>query len=181
MSLKAKLVSTIAAFVMVLALMVVGVLAASQGTIQMGGSIQFTASDVIANVTLTSTGMTSNLNKTASYTAETERIQETWTDLNLTFVEGTDIQVSLKVENKATDRSLYVTFTNLPEITTANNVTVTGVTYEDEGSQTVTKGTAVEIAAKSSLTFVFTFAVTDDGNGASGDWTANVSLSNAAA
>lgn len=179
MSLKAKLVSTVAAFVMVLALMVVGVLAASQGTIQMGGSIQFTASDVIADVSLTSTGMTSNLNKTASYTATTETIQETWTDLNLTFVEGTDIQVSLKVENNATDRPLYVTFTDLPEITTANNVTVTGVTYGD--SQNVEEGVAVPITATESETFVFTFAVTDDNNGASGRWTANVKLSNNAA
>ena len=177
MSLKAKLVSSVAAFMLVLALMVVGIFAASSGTVQMGGTISFTATDVVGSITLSSTGnQGGELSETASFTAETETIAENWTEQNLVFAEATDIVVSITVDNDATDRPMYVTFTNLPEITSAKNVTVSGVTYNTD--QSVVKGTAVEVAADSQVTFQFTFAVTSDNNGASGSWAANISLSN---
>ena len=56
MSLKAKLVSSVAAFMLVLALLVVGVLAVPQATINMGGSITFDATDVVGSVSVATDG-----------------------------------------------------------------------------------------------------------------------------
>lgn len=177
MSLKAKLVSSVAAFCLVIALMVVGIFAANTATVQMGGSISFTASDVDATVTLASSGQSGEaLSETETFDASDETATANWTDQNLVFAEATDIVVSITVNNDATDRPMYVTFTNLPEITSAKNVTVSGVTYNTD--QSVVEGTAVEVAADSQVTFQFTFAVTSDNNGASGSWAANISLSN---
>ena len=68
MSLKAKLVSSVAAFCLVLALLVVGILAVPSATINMGGSISFQATDVNATVNITVTGTDEEAQPSKSYT-----------------------------------------------------------------------------------------------------------------
>lgn len=51
MSLKTKLISSISAFVLVLALLVVGVFALPQETFTLGGTINFQAKNVYAEIT----------------------------------------------------------------------------------------------------------------------------------
>jgi len=57
MSLKAKLVSTIAAFCMVICLLSVGIWAASSGTVNIGGTVSFEVTDVNVLIEGTVTGM----------------------------------------------------------------------------------------------------------------------------
>ena len=60
MRLKAKLISTISAFVLILTIVIVGVWAATQANIAMGGTINFQATNVYAKISATITGMDEN-------------------------------------------------------------------------------------------------------------------------
>ena len=183
MSLKAKLVSSIAAFMLVVALMVVGIFAASSGTINMGGSIKFTATDVVGKVDLLTDGNSGDevSKTTGNFDATTQTIAFNWTTagsdgVDLVFVKGQDITVKITVTNSATDRDMYVKFTNLPEILTGENVSVSGVTYGD--SKNVTEGTAIEVSHEAPVVFSFTFSVDSDNLGVTATWSAAMTLSN---
>ena len=131
MSLKAKLVSSVAAFCLVLALLVVGILAVPSATINMGGSISFQATDVNATVNITVTGTDEEKQPSKSYTfnADTDTQPEAWTGLNWNFGEGREITITIVVTNVDTVRQLDVDFT-APADMAASNVTVS-TTGED--------------------------------------------------
>ena len=115
MSLRIKLVSAIAAFMMVLGIFVVAVLAASQASVNLGGSLSFVADDVVARVTGSVTGAQVNpQNLDVTYSSgETVGDETVWEDLNLNFIDHkTAIVFSFTVENLSTERSLTLTFTD---------------------------------------------------------------------
>ncbi len=114
MSLKAKLISTISAFVLILTIVIVGVWAATQANIAMGGTINFQATNVYAKVSATVSGMEENptlptLIFSEGADASEEPDIEQWNNLNLVFnTSGTPIEISVTVENLSTERWLLV-------------------------------------------------------------------------
>lgn len=179
MSLKAKLVSTIAAFVMVLALMVVGVLAATNSTINMSGSISFTAQDIVGTVVLTGDGISDHKEE---FDANKGKETCTWDDLNLSYTSKSDntIELTLVITNNATDgRDIRVTFTKAPAVTNAPAVTVNSV-YGAE-STTVSDSTTFDVENGKPVTVRITFTCSDFNNNIAGTWSSVFTLANVAA
>lgn len=191
MSLKAKLVSTISAFCLVLALMVVGVLAATSGSVGLGGTITFTASDIVGSVTVAyQDAANSPAGQTVSFDASDATVAETWETEALQFTKDKAITVTITIGNDATDRSMWVKFTEgsgqAPVVITgtdATRVTASAITYNDSESQpqTVTSGTAVEIPQGEEYTFTFTLTAADFNDAIEASWSCDFDLSNAAA
>ncbi len=169
MSLKAKLVSSVAAFCLVLALLVVGILAVPSATINMGGSISFQATDVNATVNITVTGTDEKKQPSKSYTfnADTDTQPEAWTGLNWNFGEGREITITIVVTNVDTVRQLDVDFT-APSDMSASNVTVS------------TTGEDTTLAAKNgSVTYTITFKPANENLAVTNaSWTAALVLTN---
>lgn len=186
MTTKAKLVSTIAAFCLVLALMVVGVLAATSATVQLGGSLSFTAKDVVATVKVSATGCTETINGEGDYTKSFTSADETaaWTknDINLTFSnKTTDIVITITIKNDAADRALTVTPT-VPTVTSDQNVSITSVYSYDETSDKTVTATELDVAAGQTVTYKITLHIINPNNGVnstSTSWAAGFALANA--
>ena len=148
MSLKMKLTSTICAFLLILGLVITGVFAVPQATVNLGGTLTFKASDVYARVTGTITGSKEDPTLTPiEFNAGSASGTSTWTN-NLAFKdEGSEITISINVENLASDRPLYVSIVD--SVGTIVNV-----------SKTLTNG-AFELAAGANDTATFTMEVTN--------------------
>ena len=115
MSLRIKLVSAIAAFMMVLGIFIVAVLAANNASVNMSGSLSFDAKDVVARVTGSATGAQINpQNLDVTYSSgDTVGDETVWENLNLNFIDHkTAIVFSFTVENLSIERSLTLTFTD---------------------------------------------------------------------
>ena len=171
MSLKAKLVSVISAFALVLGMLIMGVLAVSQVNVNMGGNISFTADEVYAHVTGNVTGATvppSALDVTYSATQTTGN-DTVWEELNLNFdTSATPVVFSITVENLSTERTLTVTLTDTISAETPNllkTITTTSGAY--------TSGDIITLdpqgQANDTVEFTLTLSVEDK----------NTSLSNA--
>ena len=188
MTTKAKLVSTIAAFCLVLALMVVGVLAASSATVDLGGSISFTASDVVATVSVSTSGAAEDatVNGTGAYTKSFTSADATaeWTknDINLTFAsKDAPIVITITVTNDSDERALTLTAGTLPSVT-GDNISAT-VQYDlnDAGAKNLTTE-AVTVPATQSVDIIMTISITDANASVTGSsWTADFTLANVAA
>ena len=186
MTLKAKLVSTIAAFALVLALLVVGVLAASSASINMSGSLSFTATDVNATVDISVAGNTAagdvgdGTYTFNSATADASK-DVTLSGLAWTFASKTStITLTIVVTNNDETRSLTSTLTPTLTKLAAANVTaaasVTGGEGEADDAQTLTAG--------ESVTYTVTFKITDANKSVSSTaatWSAKLALANVAA
>ena len=143
MKLKAKLISTIAAFAMVLCLTIVGVWAAATVTVNVTGNVSFSPTDVYAKVTGSITGITESgkvYEKTFNADTPDEQANDTWALENITFVKHQDVVITLEVENLDSTRSFKATLTN------NGSGTNTTATVETE---TVT----IAVHEKKSLTF----------------------------
>ena len=186
MTTKAKLVSTIAAFCLVLALMVVGVLAATSATVQLGGSLSFTAKDVVATVKVSATGCTETINGegdyTKSFTSKDATAEWTKENINLTFSnKTTDIVITITIKNDAADRALTVTPT-VPTVTSDQNVSITSVYSYDKTSDETVTATELDVAAGQTVTYKITLHIMNPNNGvnsASTSWDAGFALANA--
>ena len=118
MNLKAKLISSISAFVLLLTILIVSVWAVSQTQVPLGGTINFQATSVYAKVSATVSGMDSNptlptliFSEGEDATPETDI--EKWNNLNLVFnSSATPIEISVTVENLSEELSLGVSITN---------------------------------------------------------------------
>ena len=190
MSLKAKLVSTVAAFVMVLALMVVGVLAASSATVNLGGSISFTSDHVLATVSVSATGAkeSSTVNGQGDYQKKFTAADATatWTkdDIDLSFAsQDTDIVITITVKNDSTERALTLTAETLPGVTGSNIDLVGNVQYSvNSGVATdLAVDTPVTVPATQSVVITMTIELKDAGlSVTNGAWTAAFALANVA-
>ena len=192
MTTKAKLVSTIAAFCLVLALMVVGVLAATSATVNIGGTISFTAQDVVGSVSISSSGdQKSAISGSQSFNAENDDpLTIDLTGKALTFVKAADdtpatITVTLTIKNASTERGMSVQCTTLPALSKQSNVTLTNIKYTnggeptalEQGTQfTIVKATNAETPTTATITF--DLVMTDANLSVSGNWTGAFTLSN---
>lgn len=132
MKLKAKLISTIAAFAMVLCLTIVGVWAAATVTVNVTGNVSFSPTDVNARVQGSITGIAGAEGKTYlhEFNADTpdEQANDTWALENITFIKHTDVVITLKVTNLDSTRKLTAKLEN--KGATVDNVTATLGTTE---------------------------------------------------
>ena len=142
MSLKFKLTSTIVAFFLILGLVLIGVFAAPQATIILGGNLNFKATNVHAKVTGSVSGAENastvdlpdltfmegrDTNAEQTHTANVEK----WGQADLKFTEaGNAIEIVLTIENLATDRPVYGTISLDSEMTTSVKSTITRVASE---------------------------------------------------
>ena len=199
MTTKAKLVSTIAAFCLVLALMVVGVLAASTVTVNLGGTIGFQSSDVVGSVTIATSGAATDLVATEAGnhyefdSATTNATQFDFTNKALNFNAGeanNTITVTLTITNNSEERAIQVAYTNELKITSAKNVEIKNVKYTNGGSaQDFTKDSTfkIEPADKGqgetgrAATITFNIVRLDANYSVAGSWAGLFTLTNAAA
>lgn len=190
MSLKAKLVSTVAAFVMVLALMVVGVLAANSATVNLGGSISFTSDHVLATVSVSVSGSAQDatVNGTGDYQKKFTAADATATwekdNINLSFAsQDEDITITITVKNDSTERALTLTAETLPGVT-GSNIGLVGdkVQYNlnSAGNKDLT-ASPITVPATQSVVITMTIELKDAGLSVTdGAWTAAFDLANVA-
>lgn len=152
MKLKAKLISTIAAFAMVLCLTIVGVWAATTVNVTVTGTVGYIATDVDATVEGSITGITET-GKTYSQTFNSDTVGEpatgSWDLSNITFAKGQDVVITLKVTNNSTERALNAKLANNGEAAGTNTTAALGTTTE------------ATVAAKDNASFTFTIKVGD--------------------
>ena len=134
MSTKVKLVSLISAFVLVLAIMMVAVMAVPTVTLNIGGNISFTATDLqvtisqgaLANGTVEDSANKMQEVKIDAYDDGAEELA-TWTNLNLTFNEsGEDMTITFTITNNSTVDDIQATVT--VDQGTTDNATVSVAT-----------------------------------------------------
>lgn len=152
MKLKAKLISTIAAFAMVLCLTIVGVWAATTVNVTVTGNVGYIAKDVDATVTGAIIGITEE-GKTYSQSFNSDTVGEpatdTWDLSNITFAKGQDVVITLTVKNNSTERPLQARLENKGQAAGQNTTAALGETTE------------ATVAANTSASFTFTIKVTD--------------------
>ena len=191
MSLKAKLISTIAAFCLVISLLFVGVFAANNVSIQMGGQVTFTATDVYGDVTITYSGAANNPARLyADFDASTPDGTMTWdegnpSEQNLVFNQGDPIRVTIAIHNEADDRAMWVLFENLPSITSAEFSSILSVSTSHYGvngtENTLSANTPFSIPANTTYQVVFDLTLSSYNQTIEGEdatWTCNFALSN---
>lgn len=188
MKLKAKLVTTCAAFCLILCLTIVGIWAVTAPSIPMGGNVGFTASDVDATISGSFSGIsgtqdlttlkldasTTDVTSVAGYT--------TWQGWTLNFADKTqDIVLTITVTNDNTERAINATFTN--NSSSLDNITISLAGGDAAGSASYTSGTRVTIPAGQgqSVTFKVTIHVEDPNDSASATLALNLLLENVAA
>ncbi len=169
MKLKAKLISTIAAFAMVLCLTIVGVWAAATVTVSVTGTVSYTATDVDATVTGTITGINETKSFTKDFSADIADTSGAWDLSGITFVKNQDVVITLTVTNNSTERPLQATLANNGETTGTNTTAALGET------------TTSIIAHGDHADFTFTIKVTDWNKGASYPISLMLTLNNQAA
>ena len=186
MSLKVKLLSCIGALVLVVCCFLVGVYAAQSAQVSMGGTVSFTADTVYATIRGTISG-TNTTPQTLpdieiDYNSPTEIAMPTqWQNMILDFTDaGTNIVVTIYIDNKATDRGINVTLTD--NSTGFNNVTLTK-TYNSTTNITGTTDTQQIAHASNSTTpttgtYAFTLVLDSRNNEASGTFSISMNLAN---
>lgn len=168
MSNKVKLVSVVAAFLLVLSLVVVGVFAAQSATVNLGGTITFQAKDVQATIsaatvnngTLTDAGSKLQQVVLDANNDGTEAIA-TWAGLALAFDDsGDDLTITFTITNDHGEKALIVTTTQTDG--TVDNATMT--TTVEGGTGTVQSNS---IAVGESAEYTVTFHIVDQNESAS--------------
>ena len=199
MTTKAKLVSTIAAFCLVLALMVVGVLAASTVTVNLGGTIGFQSSDVVGSVTIATSGAATDLvatgegNRHEFDSATADNTHFDFTNKALNFKAGkanNTITVTLTITNNSKERAIKVAYTTELNITSAKNVEIQNVQFTNgESAKSFTQGSTFNIEPADegqgetgrAATITFNIVRLDANYSVAGSWAGLFTLTNAAA
>ena len=191
MSLKAKLFSSIAAFALVACLLIVGVFAVSSANVSMSGNISFTASDVMATIKGSVTGVSPEVTlDTITFNETDDQGTKSWAGKNLTFAsKASKITFDITITNDSLERAFTVEFTG-PK--TIDNVTVGEVQYVEAaawgagagaenltGPVTINKATNAE--SKNSITIRVTFEITNKAESVAGTWDMSLDLENVAA
>ena len=161
MSLKKKLVTTIGMFCMTIALLMVGVWAVSSTQIEIGGTISFNASNVNAIVTGSITGasggdITPNQLVYSSEDSPSLDDLNTWKNDLVFDKDGTDIVMTINVENKSDERALYVSISDSIGTTTATMDKIL-----KQGANPYTAGSLVKIDPETTKSFTITFDITN--------------------
>ncbi len=174
MTLKTKLISCISAFVLVISLMLVSIMAVPNVTLNIGGNVTFEATDVQATI---SNGILANGTLTDSESKMQEVVLDathdgaeelaTWSGLELAFNKsGEDMTITFSITNNHPEKDMFVEVT--PSIGTQTNATMTvtstssdpisGITIPADGeSETFTVTFHVE--SKNSSASIENFAI----------------------
>ena len=178
MSLKMKLTASISAFFLVVGLMLMGIFAVNQATVNMGGSISFTATDVYAHVTgsiANDTSSPSNLDVTYS-AEETTGDPTVWNDLSLAFdSQATPIEVTITVENLSPQNTLRVNLNDTLSSTIGN---LEKVVKNDGGDYTNQTDITLQPNGQEndSTTFTITMSVIDKNTSLTADFDYKLNL-----
>ena len=178
MSLKMKLTASISAFFLVVGLMLIGIMAVNQATVNMGGSINFTATDVYARVTgsiVNDTSSPSNLDVTYS-ADETTGDPTVWNDLSLAFdSQATPIEVTITVENLSAQNTLRVNLNDTLSSTVGN---LEKVVKNDGGDYTNQTDITLQPNGQEndSTTFTITMSVIDKNTSLTADFDYELNL-----
>ena len=179
-----KLTASVSAFFLVLGLMLMGVFAVEKATVNMGGSISFTATDIYARVT----GSIANAQgeyadyilPTLEFSAESDTPDQSgWSNLNLNFDDqATPIEVTIKVENLSAQNTLRVNLNDTITSTVANfkkEVKVVGSDdlYQNASDITLQPDTG---STDNETTFTITFSVENKNNSVSADFNYQINL-----
>ena len=183
MSLKVKLISTISAFILVLSMLFVGVFAAQNVQLNVGGNVSFTASSVYAKITGSYVGTKeqpstakelTQIDIDADTTDGAVSMPDDWTSLPLNFDESASpITVTITIQNLAEDRAIAVSLTDNTDITGVN------VARAYNSSSFSGNTTNQTISGGQSGTFTFTLTVSSQNNDITGTFDLDVSLTNA--
>ena len=162
MKLKAKLIYLIASICLVIAIISIGVLAASKATVTLGGTVSFTATDVFCEVT----GSFQNVSGTAPVLSKLEfnassqqPDQSTWANNPINFDnDATDIVLTITIKNKSNERDLIVKMVD--NISEEDAVEDLGKDVKFDG-QPYTFGEEHKIGINGEKTFTITFSYTN--------------------
>ncbi len=175
MTLRSKMVASISAFCLVLALLIIGVWAAQSVKIEMGGSLTFDANDVNVkiegSITGTSEPQTLDTLIFSANDGESSGDVETWKNKALTFGrnddEVFDIVIAIKITNLSKENAVNVKI--LDNYQTIENVDKT--ITRDDGQYTAGSTYALPKStteSESTTTFKITFSVADKNQPVSG-------------
>ena len=178
MSLKVKLVSCLSAFIIVASLMLISVFAATNVTLNIGGTVSFTANSVNALITGSIAGNASGgdtltpIDIDASDSDGAVSMPTDWTNMDLTFTESASpITVTINIQNRSTDRAIAVSLTDSTNI---SNVTVK---RQCDGSR-ITASDSRNILGGETITYTFELTVQSQNGSASGAFSLAVGLEN---
>ena len=179
MSLKVKLVSCLSAFIIVASLMLISVFAATNVTLNIGGTVSFTANSVNALITgsiagnATGGSTLTTIDIDASDSDGAVSMPSDWTNMDLTFTESASpITVTINIQNRSTDRAIAVSLT---DSTSISNVTVT----RECDSASINATDNRNIPAGETITYTFELSVQSQDSSASGAFSLAVGLENA--
>ncbi len=192
MTYKAKLITSICAFFLVLALLAAGVWAAKTVNISIGGTVNFTATSVYCTVTgEVENAKTNPTLPQLDFSADTNPTV-TWSPTDLSFQDegtnmGQDINIVITVQNKA-DRRLDVTISEGDGMVPGTGYDIQNIVYSLRYGATETAakaanpiafGTTQQISNLGTGVFVITFHIETKNNPASLDYDFDVNLENA--
>ena len=169
MSLKAKLVSVISAFVLILTVAIVSVWAVSQANVTMGGTVGFKADNVYAKISAKITGMEPNPTLPTLIFSEGDdaspvELIEEWADLSLIFANSnTPIQLEITVENLSGERALYAKIDDQIGVVANLTKTVTSSSHDALGRY-------IEVPISSSISYIITLSPTDPNKSVNGEY-----------
>ena len=182
MSLKVKLVSVIVAFVIIVSLLMVGVYAATNVTLNIGGNVSFTATSVNALVTGSVVGTASNpttpleldeISLSADTTDGAVTMPPSWQKVDLTYGDnGSPITITITIENRSTDRGIDVTLNDSSSI---SNVTII---RKCNDSPITTVPHNKDIGGGKTVTYTFELTLDSRNNPASGTFSLGFNLQN---
>ena len=181
MSLKVKLVSVIVAFVIIASLLLVGVYAATNVTLNIGGNVSFTATSVNALISGSVVGTASNpstplelddISLSADTTDGAVTMPASWQNVDLTYGDnGSPITVTITIENRSTDRGIDVTLTDSSSI---SNVTI----IRERNDSTITASHNKDVGGGETVTYTFELTLNSRNNPANGTFSLNFNLVN---
>lgn len=178
MSLKVKLVSVIVAFVIIVSLLMVGVYAATNVTLNIGGNVSFTATSVNALISGSVVGTATpleldDISLSADTTDGAVTMPPSWQNVDLTYGDnGSPITVTITIENRSTDRGIDVT---LADSSSISNVTIIRK-CNDNTITTVPDNR--DIGGGETVTYTFELTLNSRNNPASGTFSLGFNLQN---
>lgn len=168
MSLKVKLMSVIASFCLVAVIVVVGVFAASSGSLYLNGTVSFNANDILVEVygTVANTRNTppelSDLIWTLT-SAPSDDEKDTWKGHALDFNYDDDpIVYEITIINKSPERYVDVCIVNDITISSALNVNFLFKSTSGEELETYTLGEHVQVQEGDTATMLIEFTYIGD-------------------
>ncbi len=173
MSLKTKLISSISAFVLVLALLVVGVFALPQANVPLRGTINFQATSVYAEITGTISGQEGGQETLPKLEFSHNQTPDTsgWAKGDLVFdptASPIQIQIAINVKNLS-ERSLFVKVDDL--IGAVTNLTKSVMVGAEDK-----EGAYVEVLPRESVDYVISLSPTDEGESVTGEYNYLITL-----